>query len=191
MGEKDMIRRGWLSVGAAAMALVLLGASLPARSQEMALPERRALAAYQEKIYPGLEKAIQDAAGFAVPIEVDWPSIVIAGQAQNFAHEGFWTNIFFVPIKDALAAVASDAMGKQALKDKLKKIAITFQWREVRGWNAVDQFPSVVEYRRRQAARGSDPQGSGSRALIPLTCGSGSRMSPPAATARPSRAASG
>jgi hypothetical protein len=126
MGEKDMIRRGWLSVGAAAMALVLLGASLPARSQEMALPERRALAAYQEKIYPGLEKAIQDAAGFAVPIEVDWPSIVIAGQAQNFAHEGFWTNIFFVPIKDALAAVASDAMGKQALKDKLKKIAITF-----------------------------------------------------------------
>ena len=93
---------------------------------EPTLTERRAITAYEQGAYAGLLKDIQTAAGFAVPVEVNWASIALPGQSESYGNEDFWTKIYFVPLKTALAAVASDDMGKQAVKEKLKKIVIHY-----------------------------------------------------------------
>ncbi|GHU23903.1 hypothetical protein FACS189488_07420 [Betaproteobacteria bacterium] len=109
--------------------LVTLVASVGIVSSAMAEPsltERRAITAYEQGAYAGLLKDIQSAAGFAVPVEVNWASIALPGQSESYGNEDFWTNIYFVPLKTALAAVASDDIGKQAVKAKLKKIVIHY-----------------------------------------------------------------
>jgi hypothetical protein len=93
---------------------------------EPSLTERRAITTYEQGAYAGLLKEIQTAAGFAVPVEVNWASIALPDQSASYGNEDFWTNIFFVPLKTGLAAVASDDIGKQAVKAKLKKIVIHY-----------------------------------------------------------------
>jgi hypothetical protein len=93
-------------------------------ASKLALPERRAVKEYQEKILPDLKKQLDAAAGFEVPIEVVWDSIALPGAAENYSAPDYWTNIYFVPIIDALKAVAVDEDGKKALKEHLKKIVI-------------------------------------------------------------------
>jgi hypothetical protein len=93
---------------------------------DLTLPERRAITAYEKGTYATLLKNIQTAAGFAVPVEVKWETIALSDQAENYAHDDFWTNIFFVPLKQALATVAVDDMGKQAVRAKLKKIVVQY-----------------------------------------------------------------
>lgn len=90
------------------------------------LAERRAITAYEQGTYATQLKDIQAAAGFAVPLEVDWNSIALPDQADAYASDDFWTNVYFVPLKQALAAVAADDMGKQALKEKLKQVAVRY-----------------------------------------------------------------
>ncbi|MDR2689995.1 MAG: hypothetical protein LBB76_09595 [Azoarcus sp.] len=90
------------------------------------LAERRAITAYEQGAYATLLKDIQTAAGFAVPVEVKWETIALSDQADNYAQDDFWTNIFFVPLKQALATVAADDMGKQAVQAKLKKIVVHY-----------------------------------------------------------------
>jgi hypothetical protein len=93
---------------------------------EPTLTERRAITAYEQGAYATLLKDIQTAAGFAVPVEVKWETIALSDQADNYAHDDFWTNIFFVPLKQALAATAVDDIGKQAVKAKLTKIVVHY-----------------------------------------------------------------
>jgi len=90
------------------------------------LAERRAIATYQKDQYPALQKKIQQAAGFEVPIEVDWNSLAMQGDAENYAQDDYFVNTIFLPIEAALADVAKDDMGKTALKEKLKKINILY-----------------------------------------------------------------
>ena len=40
--------------------------------------------------------------------------------------DDYFTNIYFVPLANALKQVTSDAMGAEALKAKLKKVVITY-----------------------------------------------------------------
>src|SRR5690606_34515596 len=102
----------------------LLGLSLLSATVQAApsLAERRAVATYQSDIYAGQLEAIQAAAGFEVPVEVQWDSLVIPGQSANFGLDSFWTNVYFTPLAQALKAVAVDDMGKQALAAELKSI---------------------------------------------------------------------
>jgi ABC-type Na+ efflux pump permease subunit len=93
---------------------------------EPSLSERRAITAYEQGAYAVLLKDIQAAAGFAVPVEVNWASIALPDQSASYANDDFWSNVFFVPLKKALAAAAVDDMGKQAVKAKLKKIVIHY-----------------------------------------------------------------
>jgi hypothetical protein len=104
----------------------LISADLAVAQATLGLGDRRALQSYQESIFPTQQAAIQKAAGFELPIEVRWDAIALPGQGQNYNLEGFWTNIFFVPLAQALSQVASDNMGKQAVRDKLKKIVLTY-----------------------------------------------------------------
>jgi hypothetical protein len=109
------------------LSVVCLGLVQPIFAEEaskLALPERRAVKEYQEKTLPDLKKQIDAAAGFEVPLEVIWDSIALPGASENYASPDYWTNIYFIPIIDALKAVAVDDDGKKALKEHLKKIVI-------------------------------------------------------------------
>lgn len=112
------------------LAATLLATVLPAYAapdtSPLALPERRALQTYQANTFPALQTRIRDAAGFEVPLQVQWEALAIRGQGANFNEPDFWTNVIFVPLEDALKATASDEIGKKALRDGLKSILVTY-----------------------------------------------------------------
>lgn len=90
------------------------------------LAERRAIAEYQENQFKDLQAEIEAAAGYALPLNVEWDKLALPGQASNYSNEGFFTNIFFRPLILALQDVASDDMGKAALRDGLQEVNVTY-----------------------------------------------------------------
>jgi hypothetical protein len=88
----------------------------------MGLAERRAVKDFQDNLFPALQDKIHAAAGFAVPIEVDWASLTIDGESHLYAES--WPKVFFTPLADGLANIARDDMGKEALATGLKKITV-------------------------------------------------------------------
>jgi hypothetical protein len=104
-----------------------LTTSLHAEEAKLGLPERRAIKEYQEAKLPELVKALQGAAKSEVTVEVDWNAVAIPDKGANYLDDGFWTNIFFVPTTKALTAITVDAMGAEAVKEKLKKVVFTFK----------------------------------------------------------------
>lgn len=88
----------------------------------MGLAERRAVKAYQDSEFPTHEAAIRQAAGFDVPIEVDWASLGVDGWSHMYT-EAF-TKVFFLPLAEGLGRVACDDMGKEALREGLSRIEI-------------------------------------------------------------------
>ncbi|WP_455183948.1 hypothetical protein [Azospirillum palustre] len=90
------------------------------------LAERRAIAAYSKDVWPPLEKSIQDAAGFAVPVSLDLKSLALPGYADSYGNDDYLRKPIIDPLIKALSAIGSDEMGRQALKDKLKSITISY-----------------------------------------------------------------
>lgn len=88
----------------------------------MGLAEKRAMTEFQNNSYPSLKKKIDEAAGFDVPIEIDWVSLAKPNQAA--VYQEAWTKIFFEPLIEGLKAICTDDLGKQALKESLKKVEI-------------------------------------------------------------------
>lgn len=101
-------------------------ATISGAAAEGGLAERRAITAYQQEKYPALLKAIQDAAGFAVPVEVNWDQLAVAGDAKYYADDGYFGKTIFEPLAAGLKAVGKDDMGRQALKAKLKSIRVRY-----------------------------------------------------------------
>ena len=99
-------------------------ASVPAA--EPALAERRAVKEYQDGRFPAQLKAVQDAAGFAVPVEVEWNALAVAGESANYGKPEYYEWTIFGPLAAALRDVTRDATGLDALKAKLKKIVVTY-----------------------------------------------------------------
>ena len=91
------------------------------------LAERRGIQEYQDKVFPDLKKQISDAAGFDVKVTVNWDKLALPGKSEHYLDEEFITQIFFRPLIAALKDVTKDAMGKNALKDKLKEIVVTYE----------------------------------------------------------------
>lgn len=88
----------------------------------MGLAERRGVKNFQDNRYPDLKQQIDQAAGFPVDVEVHWDSL---GE-EDYAHmyeEGF-TKVYFKPLIEALKEITVDDLGKEALKDGLKKVII-------------------------------------------------------------------
>lgn len=110
----------------AAVALLSIFSANMVLADDLGLAERRAIAAYQEKILPTYLGEIKAATGADIPVDIDWSKIALPGKAQNYAEDGFWTDIYFKPLSKALASVGADAMGKDAIKAKLKKIVVTY-----------------------------------------------------------------
>ncbi len=119
--------RSRLAASFAAACLTLLALpAVHAQDASLALPERRGIKQYQDTKFPEEEKNIKAAAGFDLPLEVKWEAIAKPGMGDRYLEDDFWTNVYFAPLTTALKQVASDAMGAKALKDKLKKVVITF-----------------------------------------------------------------
>lgn len=97
---------------------------MPAAAQELPLAERRAVAAFQQDRLPTLIAEVNKAAGMELPIDIMWNEIVTAGSAPRIKDDGFMVDIYFRPLVQALTAITSDAMGREALKAKLKRVVL-------------------------------------------------------------------
>ncbi len=89
----------------------------------MGLAERRAAKEVQTAVFPDLKKRIDEAAGFEVPMEIDWDRLAQPNDAHLYNE--YWTGIYFEPLIQGFQAICSDDLGKEALKDSLKKVVIT------------------------------------------------------------------
>lgn len=93
---------------------------------EGGLAERRAIAAYSKDVWPPLEKSIQDAAGFPVPVSLDLKSLAMPGYADSYGSDDYLRKPIIDPLIKALSSITADDMGRQALKEKLKSITIFY-----------------------------------------------------------------
>jgi hypothetical protein len=88
----------------------------------MGLAERRGVEQFKNDDYPGWKSRIDEAAGFEVPVEVNWEELAVADYADSYAE--FFPKVYFQPLTDALNAAAADDLGKSALREGLAKIVI-------------------------------------------------------------------
>ncbi len=88
----------------------------------MGLAERRAIKAFQDDRFPAFRQRIADAAGFEVPVEVNWESLALEGEAHLY--DECWPKVYFEPLIAGLKSVGRDEMGKEALRSALKKVVV-------------------------------------------------------------------
>jgi hypothetical protein len=86
------------------------------------LAERRAAEKFRNDDYPAWKARIDQAAGFEVPIEVNWEELAVDGYAGDYPV--FFPRAFFEPLAQTLGAIAADDMGKSALRAGLSKVII-------------------------------------------------------------------
>ncbi|HRC55033.1 MAG: hypothetical protein IPI49_08750 [Myxococcales bacterium] len=87
----------------------------------MGIAERRATLDFQARALPGLKDQIHKLAGFPVELEINWDQLAKEGAAERYL-EG-WRKVYFTPVIEALKSVGRDDMGREALRDGLKKIS--------------------------------------------------------------------
>src|SRR5579863_8114569 len=85
----------------------------------MGLEERRMIKELQHVTFPGRVKEIEEICGAPIPYDVDWDSLKDDAEALNFMD-----NISCHRLNMALRGICSDAMGKEAVRDGLKKIKL-------------------------------------------------------------------
>lgn len=88
----------------------------------MGLLEKRAVKAFQEGSYKKLTDEINSLAGYTIEFEVNWDSLAVEEYAEMY--DEFFTEVYFLPVVNAVKEIAGDDMGKEALKETLKKIVI-------------------------------------------------------------------
>ena len=98
------------------------------RAQEAApllsLSQRRALKEYRETKFPELQKRLNEAAKFDVPLEIQWEAMADRGAGESYQNDDYFTNVYFAPLIDAVKPITADAMGAGSLKAKLKKVVL-------------------------------------------------------------------
>jgi hypothetical protein len=90
------------------------------------LAERRAMAHFQEQKFPDLKRRLDEAAGFELPVEVDWDSLMLEDMGEQYLDDFYIADIFFHPLVAALKSITKDEMGRKALKAGLKKVVILY-----------------------------------------------------------------
>lgn len=88
----------------------------------MGLRERRALAAYQEDVFPAVKRRLDEAFGAELALEVDWDSLAVPGVAHLY--EGAFTKVYFDTLLGAIREIGSDDFGKTALREGLRKVVV-------------------------------------------------------------------
>jgi hypothetical protein len=85
----------------------------------MGLNERRKIKDLQENTFPGRVKEIEEICGAPIPYEVDWDSLADDAEGLNFID-----NISCHRLNMALRVICQDDMGKEAVREGLKKIRL-------------------------------------------------------------------
>ena len=85
----------------------------------MGLAERRKIKEMQDTTFPARVKEIEEICGAAIPYEVDWDSLSDSMEALNFVD-----NISCHRLNMALRMICQDDMGKQAVREGLKKVKL-------------------------------------------------------------------
>ena len=85
----------------------------------MGLAERRKMKELGETTLPERTKEIQEICGAAIPYEVDWDSFNDDLEALNFMD-----NISCHRLNMALRVICQDDMGKEAVRDAVKKVRL-------------------------------------------------------------------
>jgi hypothetical protein len=88
----------------------------------MGLAERRASLQFQSDQFPKLKKEVDSAAGFEVPMDVEWDTLATEGETHLYMDS--WTKVYFHPLRNAFKDICQDKIGKAALKTGLKKVVI-------------------------------------------------------------------
>ena len=83
----------------------------------MGLAERRKIKEIQDTTLPGRVKDIEEICGAPIPYEVDWDSFGDDLEALNFMD-----NISCHRLNMALRMICQDDMGKEAVREGLKKV---------------------------------------------------------------------
>ncbi|WP_425147034.1 hypothetical protein [Deinococcus sp.] len=89
----------------------------------MGLAERRAVKHFQDELLPGLQRRVNEAAGFELPIEIDWDSLSNGSVSPDYYAES-WQQVYFEPLIAGLRDVARDELGREALQQHLKRVVI-------------------------------------------------------------------
>jgi len=100
----------------------------------MGLLEKRTLKTFQDDSYQKLTKEINTLAGHPIEFEVNWATLALDEKASIY--EESFTKVYFTPLIDAIKEVVTDDMGKEALKEALKKVVIKNEGGNVYGSNA-------------------------------------------------------
>ena len=88
----------------------------------MGLAERRAAEQFKNNDFPAWKARIDEAAGFDVAVDVRWDELAADEYASSYPT--FFPKVYFQPMVDALAAITIDDMGRDALRDGLKKVVV-------------------------------------------------------------------
>ncbi len=89
----------------------------------MGLAEKRAAAEFESTVYPEQKKLIDASAGFDVPIEVRWDTMMKQEKYVAMWRDA-WPKLYFTPLVHVLQQIGIDQMGKDAIKETLKKVVI-------------------------------------------------------------------
>src|SRR5262249_26468781 len=105
----------------------------------MGLAERRAVEQFKSNDYPNWKAKIDQATGFEVPVEVAWEELAVADQYASSLGD-FFPKVYFQPMVDALNAITIDDLGRNAIRDGLKKIVVrnTDQYASTSGFSFED-----------------------------------------------------
>ncbi|ELY72307.1 hypothetical protein [Natrinema pallidum] len=87
----------------------------------MNLKNKRKVKQFEEEELPSLKESMDDAAGFEVDLDIEWESLIDERVNDDLWFEG-WTKVYFQPTIDALEAICSDELGREALQADLESI---------------------------------------------------------------------
>ncbi len=88
----------------------------------MGLAEKREVESFKTSKADGYIAAINEAAGNSIPVDIDWDSLAENGQSKHYADA--FPKLYFEPLITALKKIGADQMGKDALKEGLKRIVM-------------------------------------------------------------------
>lgn len=132
-------RRNIIGFAVAVFLVPLVSRAQPA----IGLAERRAIATYRQDKYPAIEQGIQQAAGFPVPVEVEWDQLTLPGDAAYYARDDYFGKTIFEPLTAGLRSVTADTMGRDALRAKLQRIRVRFDEKTAPASN----YPNGLSFR--------------------------------------------
>lgn len=92
----------------------------------MPLAERRAVKVFQDERLPAIREELQAIAGCEVPLDIHWDKLAVTGESERYMDDDYFLYVFFKPLVAAMQQVCIDDLGKEAVRDGLKSIVLTY-----------------------------------------------------------------